>query len=202
LHTPQSNAFKKYSVSHPLIMLSDYDKNRVLNHTSYIYGFRFMKMRFFLLLVSLFSMSLIFSGCKSDMVSKPDRPYPEISSWLAEHKSSVTYGLPGQQPDMESAFKQGYILVLGEGLPKQGVSNPGQQRLTAQRAAEVVALRNLSFVLTQGGRYGSIRFGNYSSPLKPGLQGSQVVLKAFNKESGKAAVLIEFDLEGIKNLTR
>ena len=139
---------------------------------------------------------LVISACKPDMIQQPDKTFPELTSWLTEQKAQVTYGLPGQTPDMSHAFKQGYILVYGEGLPKQGVDHAGQRRLTAQRAAEVIAQRNLSFVLSQGNMYGSVRFDTYSAPIKPLLRDFKIVSREYNNEAGKAAVLIKYDLRG------
>jgi len=161
-----------------------------------------MSARIFLCRTLLMALLLVISACKPDMIPQPDKTFPELTNWLTEQKAQITYGLSGQTPDMPTAFKQGYILIYGEGVPKQGIDHAGQRRLTAQRAAEVVAQRNLAFVLSQGNRYGSVRFDTYSAPIKPLLRDFQIVIKEYNNEAGKAAVLIKYDLRGATRFLR
>jgi hypothetical protein len=57
-----------------------------------------------------------------------------------------------QQPpqlvtDQTQAFIKGGFVVKGEGVPKEGVTHPGQKELTAKRAATVVAQRNMAEIL-------------------------------------------------------
>lgn len=57
-----------------------------------------------------------------------------------------------QQPpqivtDQTQAFIKGGFVVKGEGVPKEGVTHPGQRELTAKRAAMVVAQRNMAEIL-------------------------------------------------------
>lgn len=152
-------------------------------------GYRF-------LLVCLMMMCAVLAACKPELVTKPEAVFQATHAWMAENKAAITYGLPGQESDMEQAFRQGYILVYAEGLPKQGVEHTAQKRLMAQRAAEVVAQRNLARLLSRDGRYGSVRFDSYSSALQPALQGFQVVSREYNNELGKAVVLLKYDLRG------
>lgn len=140
-----------------------------------------------ILFVSLSIMVLLISACKPDLVSRPETAFQATHAWLAEHRAIITYGLPGQEVDTEQAFRQGYILVYAEGLPKQGVDHAGQKRLTAQRAAEVKAQQGLAHVLAQGERFASLR-----------LQGFRIVTREYSSELEKAAVLLRHDLQGVK----
>lgn len=153
-----------------------------------------MKNCCYWLLCCVFIVAL--SACKPDLITKPEVDFQETNAWLTGNKAVITYGLPGQEPDMEQAFRQGYVLVYAEGLPRQGVEHAGQRRLMAQRAAEVVAQRNLAQVLSRGGRYGSVRFDTYSSAMSPALKGFQVVSREYSSELGKAVVLLKYDLRG------
>lgn len=160
-----------------------------------------LKSRYFIYLLICVTGTLLFA-CKPELVSRPDQTFKEINGWLDDQKSNITYGLPGQAINTDTAFKQGYLLIYGEGLPKKGAETAGQRRLTAQRAAEVIAQRNLAHVLSQGGAYGSVRFDNYSAQLKTALKGFQFVSKEYNDEVGKAAVLIRYDLKGANRFVR
>lgn len=155
------------------------------------YGCRF-------LLVTLMITGVPLVACKPELVSSPEAVFQATHAWLAENRAVITYGLPGQEPDMEQAFRQGYILVYAEGQPKPGGEHAGQKRLMAQRAAEVVAQRNLAYLLSRGGRYGSVRFDTYSSAIKPALQGFRIVNSEYNNELGKAVALLKYDLRGAK----
>ena len=54
---------------------------------------------------------------------------------------------PREVTDITQAFIKGGFVVKGEGVPKEGVTHPGQKELTAKRAAIVVAQRNLAEIL-------------------------------------------------------
>src|SRR3990172_2547428 len=54
---------------------------------------------------------------------------------------------PREIANITQAFIQGRLVVKGEGVPKEGITNPGQKELTAKRAATVTAQRNIAEVL-------------------------------------------------------
>lgn len=145
---------------------------------------------------------LIIAGCKPDVVTKPDPIFSGTNLWIVEQNAVINYGLPGQPISMEQAFRQGYILVYGEGLPKQDSSGKGQRKLTAQRSAEVVAQKNLSDMLSNNGQYDSIRFDTFTAQIKPRLSGFKIVSAEYNDVLGKAVVLIRFDLHGATRIVR
>lgn len=149
-----------------------------------------------LLLVTLMITGVISAACKPELVSSPETVFQATRAWLAESRAVITFGLPGQEPDMEQAFRQGYILVYAEGQTKPGGEHAGKKRLMAQRAAEVAAQRSLAHLLSRGGRYGSARFDTYSSAIKPALQGFRIVNSEYNTELGRAVTLLKYDLHG------
>ncbi|MDP2279783.1 MAG: hypothetical protein Q8K51_16360, partial [Nitrospirota bacterium] len=66
-----------------------------------------------------------------------DQRFQMANEYLNQQKLNIT-----QTPS--DAFINGYILVAAEGLPKPDAVGPGQKRLTAERAAEVIAYRKLA----------------------------------------------------------
>lgn len=130
-------------------------------------SFRLIFVRNVICLILL--LPVLLCACKPELVREPAPEFQGVHAWLLENNAQITYGLPNRDADMEQAFRQGYILIYAEGLPKAGIEAAGQKRLTAQRAAEVVAQRGLGRVLSRAGRYGSVRFDTYSAPLTPVL---------------------------------
>ena len=106
-----------------------------------------MKLPCKMLLLAIVTITVSMSACKPELVTQPAIIFQETNAWLTGHQAAITYGLNGQQTDMDQAFRQGYILIYGEGLPKKGIDHVGQRRFTAQRAAEVKAQQALAHVL-------------------------------------------------------
>lgn len=77
--------------------------------------------------------------------------------------------------DQTQAFIKGGFVVKGEGVPKEGVTHPGQRELTAKRAAMVVAQRNMAEI----------------------LNGVRVSGQTFVKDSALESDLIRSSVEGI-----
>lgn len=142
------------------------------------------------------------TACKPDLVTVPELPFPATSAWLAERQATISFGLPNQSPALDQAFKQGYLLIYGEGTAKQNSEHAGQRRLTAIRAAEVVAQRNLATLLSDNGRQQTVRFDTFTYTITTPLRGFEVVNREYNESLNKAAVLIKFDLKGAKKLDR
>ncbi len=100
--------------------------------------------------------------------------------------------------EYEKAFEQGAIVVYGEGYPLAGADGAGQKRLTAMRAAEVVAKRNLAEYFARYATEGEIRFSTYNTRLEAFLKGADVAVSEYNPDLGKAAVLLRLNLGGAK----
>ncbi len=115
--------------------------------------------------------------------------------WLHQRKLTLT-GSPND------AFAQGYILVLGQGLPKPGVS-PAQQRLTALRAAEVAAYRRLAEVLEGVAVEGkttvrdcALADDTVNAAVKGFVRGAHKVYEAWDPKEGLAIVLMQVGMRG------
>ena len=162
-----------------------------------------------LLMVTIFSVT--FAGCAS-FLGEPGSPsdgfygasaqkasspleFRELDDWLTRNMLSVTAGKNGMN-DYNRAFSQGAVIVYGEANSSDSFSNPAQRRLTTQRAAEVVAQRNLADFFAGHERFGEIRFRTYSVRLEAFLKGASVVASDYDAASGKAAVLLKLDLRG------
>lgn len=122
-------------------------------------------------------------------------PFPQLDAWLAEHQLSVNAGQGEQRFDYDRAFAQGAVVVYGEGRPMLAVEG-GQKRLTAIRAAEVVAQRTMAEYFSRYATNGEIRFRSYSTRMDALLKGAAVVASEYNSEQGTAAVLLKLDLKG------
>ena len=106
------------------------------------------------------------------------------------------------KPEMGSAFRQDAMLVVGEGVGKKGTTG-GQYRLTALRAAEVVAQRALAEMLK-----GVVIVGDtvvkdaelesdlIRSSINTFVKGFQPVLKEFNEREGTALVILKVGVSG------
>ena len=161
-----------------------------------------MERNIFILIIFSVFFAFMLTACKPAMIERPDKAFQSANRWLGENSGSITSGLAGQKVDAEQAFRQGYVIIYSEGLPKPDIETAGQRRLTAIRAAEVKAQRDLAVFLSQGSRYQSVRFDNYSSSLQQALRGFQYVSKDYSDELRKAAVLLKYDLRGAKGFIR
>lgn len=122
--------------------------------------------------------------------------FQELEEWLSRNNLAVTAGRDGN--DYERSFNQGAVIVYGEGNPSSTVTNPAQKRLTAQRAAEIVAQRNMADYFAGYERFGEIRFRSYSVKTEAFIKGATVVATDYDPASGRAAVLLKLDLRGAK----
>lgn len=124
-----------------------------------------------------------------------------IDSWLSRNMLVVTTGRDGQM-DYDRAFAQGAVLAYGEAAPTSFSTNPGQKRLTAQRAAEVVAQRNMTEFFARYARNGEVRFVSYATRLDALLKGAVVVAEDYDPIAERGAVLMKLDLRGAKGFVR
>lgn len=128
-------------------------------------------------------------------------PFPELDTWLAKSKLSVNVG-QSAVVEYDKAFAQGIVLAYGEGYPVAGAEGAGQKRLTAVRAAEVTAQRNLAEYFTRYATNGEIRFSTYKTRLDAFLKGAQIAVSEYNPNLGKAVVLLKLDLNGAKGFAK
>lgn len=122
--------------------------------------------------------------------------FQELDNWLARNMLAITAGRNGN--DYERSFSQGSIIVYGEADASPSIPNPAQKRLTAQRAAEVVAQRNLADFFVGHERFGEIRFRSYTVKMEAFLKGASVVATDYDATTGRSAVLLKLDLRGAR----
>jgi hypothetical protein len=127
--------------------------------------------------------------------------FPELDTWLAKNRLAINVG-QSDVVEYDKAFAQGAVLAYGEGYPVAGAEGAGKKRLTAVRAAEVVAQRNLAEYFSRYATNGEVRFSSYKTRLEAFLQGAHVAVSDYNAELGKAAVLLRLDLGGAKGFAR
>lgn len=127
--------------------------------------------------------------------------FPDLDAWLAQNRMSINAG-GARTLEYERAFAQGAVIAYGEGFPAAGAEGPGQRRLTALRAAEVVAMRNLAEFFARYATAGEIRFNTYTVRQEAFLKGAYVVAGEYDPERERAAVLLKLDLRGAKGFAR
>jgi hypothetical protein len=126
--------------------------------------------------------------------------FPELDIWLIENKLAINAG-KSEAAGYDKAFEQGIVLAYGEGYPLADAEG-AKKRLTAVRAAEVVAQRNLAEYFARNAVNGEIKFSTYSTRMEAFLKGAEVVASEYNPVQGKAAVLLKLDLGGAKGFAR
>ena len=136
---------------------------------------------------------------KASPIAAP--PFPKVDLWLAENKLAINAGQASVW-EYDKAFAQGAVLAYGEGYPVAGAEGIGQKRLTAVRAAEVTAQRNLAEYFARYATNGEIRFSTYNTRLEAFVKGAQVAVSEYNTDLGKAVVLIKLDLKGAKGFAK
>ena len=138
----------------------------------------------------------------------PSRPAPtwrtsgsRRNQWLTQESLPIT-------KTVTQAFTDGYIVMEGQGLPSGRATTLGQRRLTAQRAAEVVAYRNLAQFLDGVAVVGDRRQG-HADTVRHGrtavnafIKGAQVIYKDYNDREGSATVLVKVGMNGTGELRR
>lgn len=116
-------------------------------------------------------------------------------SWLEKRNLDLT-------DTPREALADGYILVLGEGLPMAGGS-PARQRLTAIRAAEIVAYRRLAEIIN--GVYVSgqttVRDCSLESEVVKAavsglIKGARKVHEEWDPVAGSAVVFLQVGMRG------
>jgi hypothetical protein len=122
--------------------------------------------------------------------------FAKANQWLYQEHMSIT-------KTVTQAFRDGYIVIEGEGLPSARAATPGERRLTAQRAAEVVAYRNLVQFLNGVAVVGDsttqdmkIRYDTVRSAVNGFIKGAQVIYKDYNDQEGSAMVLVKVGMTG------
>jgi len=127
--------------------------------------------------------------------------YPEIAAWLEQNKMTVNAGL-ANVPEPAQAFSQGAVIAIGEGFPLADAEDPGKKRLTAIRAAETAAQRNLLEFFARSANGNELRFDTYTVQLEGFLKGAVIVASDYNPDRERAAILLRLDLKSAKGFIK
>lgn len=122
--------------------------------------------------------------------------FTQATKWLNQSNLSLTTS-PNQ------AFMNDYIMVTGEGVPAADAKTPGQKRLTAERAATVVAYRQLAEILdglcVAGDTYvrnASVQYDVVRTAVTGFIKGAQVIHKEYNEQEEIALVIVKVGMGG------
>lgn len=151
--------------------------------------------------ITVFLMASTFAGAQQIIEQKVataimSDKFTQTTKWLNQSSLSVTTS-PNQ------AFMNDYIMVTGEGVPAATARTPGQKRLTAERAATVVAYRQLAEILdglcVAGDTYvrnASVQYDVVRTAVTGFIKGAQVVHKEYNEQEEIALVIVKVGMGG------
>src|SRR5271157_5786200 len=160
-----------------------------------------MKRTIILTLLLLFSAAGVVFAQQDDMSSQPGtaaiyQRFEAANKWLNQNNLSIT-----KTP--QQAFISDYVLVIGEGLPSPSSQSPAQRRLTAIRAATIVAYRQLAEFLDGFAVVGdtmvrdaALQYDVVRSAVSGFVKGAQVVYQDYNDQEGVAIVLVKVGMTG------
>lgn len=152
-----------------------------------------MKKLIFLVLSIFFITTLTFA--QEDRVSST---FEKANEWLKNNNLSIT-------TSPEQAFLNDYILVAAEGLPSATAKTPAQRRLTAERAATVLAYRQLAEILEGVAVVGDtlvrdaeLQYDVVRTAVSGFVKGAQIVYKEWNPQQEVALVFVKVGISGPK----
>ncbi len=160
-----------------------------------------MKRTIILTLLLLFSIAGVVFAQQDDMSSQQEKSaiyqrFEAANKWLNLNNLSVTN-------TQQQAFINDYVLVAGEGLPSPASQSPAQRRLTAIRAATIVAYRQLAEFLDGFSVVGdtmvrdaALQYDVIRSAVSGFVKGAQVVYEEYNDQEGVAIVLVKIGMTG------
>ena len=147
-------------------------------------------------IVALTISVLAHSALAQSNVDPLDERFAKANQWLRQENLSIT-------KTVTQAFTDGYLVVEGEGLPAKDALTTGQKRLTAQRAAEIIAYRNLAQFLDGIAVVGDsmtrdlqMRYDFVRTAVTGFVKGAQVVYKDYNEKDEVALVLVKVGMSG------
>lgn len=128
--------------------------------------------------------------------SQLDDRFKKANEYLNQQRLTITQSTT-------DAFINGYILVAAEGLPKADAVSPGQKRLTAERAAEVLAYRKLAEFLDGVAVVGdslvkdaALQYDLVRAAVAGFVKGARKVHSEYNKEDETALVIMKIGMTG------
>ncbi|MEN2994328.1 MAG: hypothetical protein ABDH19_03135 [Thermodesulfovibrio sp.] len=150
----------------------------------------------------IFILSLfLFLGVSNAQDTTQDRistVFERANEWLQRNNLSIT-------TSPEQAFINDYILVVAEGLPSATAKTPSQKRLTAERAATVMAYRQLAEILEGVAIVGDtfvkdaqLQYDVVRTAVAGFVKGAQIVYKDWNPQEESALVIVKVGMSGPK----
>ncbi len=125
-----------------------------------------------------------------------EEKFSAANKWLAQNNLTVI-------ASPKEAFINDYVMVAGEGVPASGADSPAQRRLTAERAATVIAYRNLAEILEGVAVAGDTVVKNtstYNDTVRVAvtgfIKGAQIVYKEYNEREEVALVIMKVGMTG------
>lgn len=153
--------------------------------------------RLLIFILSLF----LFLGVSNAQDTTQDRistVFERANEWLQRNNLSIT-------TSPEQAFINDYILVVAEGLPSATAKTPSQKRLTAERAATVMAYRQLAEILEGVAIVGDtfvkdaqLQYDVVRTAVAGFVKGAQIVYKDWNPQEESALVIVKVGMSGPK----
>jgi hypothetical protein len=147
----------------------------------------------FVVLGAFFSVLAINPSAMADRIVAGD--FDQGRGWLEQRKLDLT-------DTPQEALTEGFILVAGQGLPMAGGS-PAQQRMTAIRAAEIMAYRRLAEIINGVYVSGqttvrdcSLESDVVKSAVNGLIKGARKVHEEWNPAEGSAVVLMQVGVLG------
>jgi len=146
-----------------------------------------------LILGALFSSILINSPALADRIVSGS--FDHGRGWLEKRQLDLT-------DTPREALTEGYVLVMGEGLPMAGGS-PARQRMTAIRAAEVMAYRRLAEIINGVHVSGqatvrecALESDAVRTAVNGLIRGARKVHEEWNAADGSAVVFMQVGIRG------
>jgi hypothetical protein len=124
-----------------------------------------------------------------------DKRFIQARKYLKDNKMTIT-------TTVEQAYTQDAILVMGEGVPKKGVTG-GQKRLTAITAAKVIAQRRLAELLEGVAivsettvKDSELVSDTIKTAVTAFIKGAQPVMQDWNEKEETALVILKVGVSG------
>lgn len=128
-----------------------------------------------------------------------DGRFQIANHWLKQNNLSIT-------TSPEQAFINDYILVAAEGFPSKTAKTQAEKRLTAERAATVVAYRQISEILDgvtvireRSVKDAELQYDVVRTAVEGFVKGAQVVFKDYNPQEEVALVIVKLGMTGTQS---
>lgn len=148
------------------------------------------------LIATVFLITCIAFAEQETSQDKISSTFEKANEWLQKNNLSIT-------TSPEQAFLNDYILVAAEGLPSATAKTPAQRRLTAERAATVLAYRQLAEILEGVAVVGDtlvrdaeLQYDVVRTAVAGFVKGAQIVYKEWNPQQEVALVFVKVGMSG------